>query len=1072
MALDSHVVSVSLAQGEDTKTDPKQVVIGKLLLLRNGRFITAKSLRKRNGYAALGIGLQGSTGVGEGSPSFPSLSACAAFKSELLGFTGASLYSYSPVTTQWTSKGYAVSTDLSVFPVIRNAYNQTICDSAFHSIGIKAFIWEDSRGGIRYSVLDSNTNEYYQQDVLIDSTADRPKVFVLGNYFVFFYHDAGTTNLKYATLSITSPGSTLTFSNYTTAILNAAPNYDGAVMNNTLYIAWNNTTGGGGVSIRSMGRTLALSSTLSVAGESATNCLGVFCDLVLFQVWVTYNDNTNQRAFITTYDLSTTLVHAAFTVEAAAANACTGFAASGAATIYYQVTASPTYNTLIRQNTATNAAVVGSASILIRSVGLFSKPISYNSNHYIMVIYDSQVQPMYFVIDTTAMVITKIADGVGGGLPTRAQLVETYEIETASYGFSYLQKDLLTTVGGVGTGQPGTVNLYNQTGVMAGTIDFTSQNSFLKTTIGNNLLFTGGILQQYDGVSVVEQGFHLFPEAPTISVTSTTGALAAGTYQWCVLYEWVDNYGQIHRSAPSIPVSVVVGTGGSLTFTADLVDTSATITNVSAVTNLYVGQVITGTGIPASTYIVSIGTTTLVMSNAATATNNTVTVTTIYTNSISSAIPTLRVTAKKPPVRTPISVVQYRTQANQTIFYRSSSVTSPMVNDTTANTVTIVDRTSDISLAQNELLYTTGQVIENIAPPAVSLVTTYNNRAMAVTSEDRLTFWYSKEIQTNVPVQFTDLFTQTVDARIAEITAHSQMDDKYIQFGPTSIYYMTGQGPSNTGSQNDFSASQLITTDVGCTNPRSVVTMPLGLMFQSGKGIYLLNRGLGTEYIGADVEYYNDTEVTSATLIPNTNEVRFTTNTGVTLTYDYFFKQWTVDEIQYGIDACIFQNVFTYANPNGTMFQETVGEYLDSGSFFPMKIWSSWLSFAQLQGFQRVWSLNVLGAYESPHKLMVRLAYDFNPGPTQEDLIDATTIISTPDYGDDATYGLTTPYGGNGMPYQFRIQPNQQKCQTMQVQLEDVQIEDFGEGMRLSALTFEIGVKKGTYKSGATSTFS
>lgn len=1070
MALDSRVIAVSLAQGLDTKTDPKQVVIGKLLLLQNGRFLTSKSLRKRNGYEALGIGIEGSTPVSEGSPSLPALTASGAFKNELLGFTGSSVYSYSPTTTRWSNKGSAVSTDLSVFPVIRNAYNQSLCDSAYHTIGIKAFIWEDSRGGVRYSVLDSNTNEFFQQDVLIDSSGDRPKVFVIGNYFVFFYHDAASTNLKYATLPITAPSTTLTFSNFATTILNAAPNYDGCVMNNKLYVAWNNTTVG--ISARWISTNLTLGTVLTVAAEVATNCIGVMCDPTLFQVWVTYNDNTNQRAFVADLDLSTTLVQAAFTVEAQTANNCTGYVDDGDAVIYYQVTATPTYNTLIRQNTATNAGVAGTASVFLRSVGLFSKPLLYNERYYLGVTYDSQVQPMYFIVDTNAMVITKFADGVGGGLTARSQLVESYEIADGTYGFSYLQKDLLTTTGGVGSGQVGTVNLYNQTGVMSGEISFTSLNTFLKATLGNNLLFTGGILQMYDGVSVVEQGFHLFPEAPTATNTATGGVLGAGTYQWVALYEWVDNFGQIHRSAPSIPISATLAAGTTLNFTADTTNGSATLTNVSSIAGLFVGQVISGAGITAGTYIVSIGVTTLVMSAAATATAAGVTVSTTYTNSESVAIPTLRVTEKKANTRAPISVVLYRTTNGGTIFYRTSSVSSPTVNSTTANTVTIVDATTDISLVGNEILYTTGGVIENIAPPAISLVTTYGNRAMGVMSEDRLTFWYSKQVSPNIPVQFTDAFTVTVDARIGEITAHSQMDDKYILFGPTSIYYMTGQGPADTGSQNDFSIPQLITTDVGCENPRSVVTMPLGLMFQSGKGIYLLNRGLGTEYIGADVEAYNDTEITGAVLVPNTNEVRFTTNTGVTLVYDYLFKQWAVDQTQYGVDATIFQNLFTYANPNGTMYQETVGEYLDSGYFYPMKIWTSWLSFANIQGFQRVWQANILGEYESPHQLQVKVAYDFNPAPTQEELIDATDIIGTPNYGDDAEYGDTTPYGGSGMPYQFRIYPNQQKCQAIQLQIEDVQTEDFGEGFRISALTFEVGVKRGTYKSGATTTFS
>lgn len=1075
MALEERILTVSFAQGVDTKTDPKQVLPGKLLQLVNGRFITSQSIRKRNGTQALGSGIQGSTPVSGGAPSLSALSACASFKNELLGFTGNELYSYSPTTTMWSDKGAATSNELSVFPVIRNAYSQTLGDSAYLS-GIIASVWEDSRGGIRYSVQDATTLEYYQQDVSIaSSNATRPKVFALGNNFIFLYHNTGTTNLKYAVLSVASPSSTLSFSNYATTILNAAPNYDGVVMNDTLYLAWNGT--GGTVKAKSLNRTAsAFSSELSVAGEAATNCIGIFVDPILFQIWVTYNDNTNQRAFVATQFLSTTLVRNPFTIEAQAAVNCTGYSqSSGNATIYYQVSAVATYNTYIRVNTATNAGVAGTAADFLRSVGLFTKPFAYNSVVYLGITYDSQVQPMYFVVDTTGRVVSKLADGVGGGLTTKAQLSDVSTISSGIFGFAYLQKDLLTTTGGTITNASGTVNLYNQTGIQFGQIDFTSQTAFLKTSIGNNLLFTGGILNSYDGVSVVEQGFHLFPEAVSVTNTTSGGALVAGTYQYSAVYEWVDNFGQINRSAPSIPTTIVVPAGSSLTFTADSTAGSTTLANVSSVTGLFVGQVITdstsGGNLTAGTYITAVGTTTITLSAAAAGTRVGDTYATVYTNSEAITVPTLRVTQKKSP-RAPISVVLYRTQASGTIFYRVSSVSSPTVNTTTADIVSFTDHVSDISLVGNEILYTTGGEIENIAPPAISLIATYGNRAMAVTSEDPLTFWYSKELIPGTPPQFSDQFTQTVDSRIVEITAISQLDDKFIQFGPNSIYYMTGSGPTSTGTQNDFSQSLLITSDVGCTNPRSVVTMPLGLMFQSGKGIYLLTRGLESVYIGADVEAYNDYSITGAVLIPNTNEVRFTTSNGVTLTYDYFFKQWVVDEVQYGADACIFQNLFTYANPNGTMFQETVGSYTDNSNFYPLRIWTSWLSFAGLQGFQRVWQFLLLGSYKSPHTLQVRLAYDFMVSAIQEESIDATTLLGTGVYGSDATYGDTTPYGGNGSFYQFRITPNQQKCQAIQVQIEDVQTSDYGEGFSLSALSFMLGVKQGQYKSSSAVTFS
>jgi hypothetical protein len=67
---------------------------------------------------------------------------------------------------------------------------------------------------------------------------------------------------------------------------------------------------------------------------------------------------------------------------------------------------------------------------------------------------------------------------------------------------------------------------------------------------------------------------------------------------------------------------------GSPTFTGDTTNTTAVVTNVSSTSGLYVGQAISGTGIPASTRIQSIDSATqITMTANATATNATVTIT-------------------------------------------------------------------------------------------------------------------------------------------------------------------------------------------------------------------------------------------------------------------------------------------------------------------------------------------------------------------------------------------------------------------------------------------------------------
>jgi hypothetical protein len=91
-------------------------------------------------------------------------------------------------------------------------------------------------------------------------------------------------------------------------------------------------------------------------------------------------------------------------------------------------------------------------------------------------------------------------------------------------------------------------------------------NPPIYSQIGETTYLAGGSLTAFDGVNVTEHGFPLFPEGVQITVNGAgTGAMSAGVHQVVFVYEWVDNAGQRHQSAPSPAVSVTVLATGSLT---------------------------------------------------------------------------------------------------------------------------------------------------------------------------------------------------------------------------------------------------------------------------------------------------------------------------------------------------------------------------------------------------------------------------------------------------------------------------------------------------------------------------
>src|SRR5208282_4405532 len=105
---------------------------------------------------------------------------------------------------------------------------------------------------------------------------------------------------------------------------------------------------------------------------------------------------------------------------------------------------------------------------------------------------------------------------------------------------------------------------------------------------------------------------------------------------------------------------------------------------------------------------------------------------------------------------------------------------------------------------------------------------------------------------------------------------------------------------------------QFIPSDTGCVNSKSVILFPDGILFKSLKGIYILTRGLAIGYFAPEVEAYNSQDIQSAVLTGGRNQIRFLTSSGLSLLYDYVFKQWSVFTNHTGLSADIWQGSYVY----------------------------------------------------------------------------------------------------------------------------------------------------------------
>ena len=420
-----------------------------------------------------------------------------------------------------------------------------------------------------------------------------------------------------------------------------------------------------------------------------------------------------------------------------------------------------------------------------------------------------------------------------------------------------------------------------------------------------------------------------------------------------------------------------------------------------------------------------------------------------------------------------VEIEVYRTEVNGTVFYKhKAGVLDIIVNDPTTTSQYFTDTISDADLISNEALYTTGGVLDNISAESSKYITSYKNRIFLI-SADGTYLQYSKIRQQNGPVEFNDALKIKLDNRGGKATALAVMDDHLIIFKENAIFTISGDGPNDLGEQDDFRLPFLSTSDTGCLDLNSVAISPMGVMFKSRKGIYLLGRDFNVKYIGAAVEAYNSITITSATLVPKTNQIRFTTSSDEALVYDYFHDMWSTFSNINAIDATVYKSQYTFARTNADIMQETEGVFTDAGSFIPMTLASAWISFggatangaiaAGLQGFERFYKMLILGTYKNSCKFKVSLGFDFNSAYVSETTINAGTILDTPVYG-TGTYGSGTPYGGEDPLFQWRIFPARQKCETFRFKIEDINSGVPGESFSISNFAAEVGLKSGLYK--------
>jgi len=416
----------------------------------------------------------------------------------------------------------------------------------------------------------------------------------------------------------------------------------------------------------------------------------------------------------------------------------------------------------------------------------------------------------------------------------------------------------------------------------------------------------------------------------------------------------------------------------------------------------------------------------------------------------------------------------FRTTANGTVPQRLTEEPTYNLSPCTysASSLVFVDTRADaaidpnsITLASRPPIYTTGGVLDDFTAPANLTMFGHVDRIFVLSCDQRR-WWFSKTFQDDLGVA-PGFHPDNTIAFEEDQTCGGSLDEKAIFFSETKINYTLGLGPAPNGQNGEpeFTTPIKLQTDAGCTQARSLVSTPDGLMYRSALGIHLLTRGLEVQWIGRSVQDDLDAfpTITSATLVPYASEIRFTCSDGehgIVLVYNYVEKQWsTAKYLQDAdgngvliVDACMHAGVWTFVASDGRVFKEDTTTYLDDGVYVPDAIETAWISGGGPITYQSVRNFFLVGTSHTDHALTVDVGFDSEQGYVQSRLFPARSGVTEVSDLEDLQISIGTRRKCGSI--RFRIRSS--------MPLAAGSVLGNGRGPSFQTMGIEVGIKQGS----------
>lgn len=923
---------------------------------------------------------------------------------ELLVFTKERLYSRNAIDGSWTERGTHLAVEIDEQPRFDNPDDQYLADKAELN-NLVFYTWYDSAtSSVWAAVADKATGS----PVLAPASFtgyERPRVIAAGNRFLLLMSATGLNKLVVRSYPITTSinfgvgdhtvGTAGTFDTYYDVIKDVSGNTAicvQAIVGGASYtISHINSTGSIGSNIskaRACSGPITVSqspdgNTVQVIRANAANIQGD----KLQNATAAFADVTTGQA-VGTVDsggVPRQLTCAHRSVTDSGAYRCYAFWSD------IESVSLGWTGRFVKYNYVDTAGTLGTQAVFKYSMELASRAFDYSGQVYFWGVFGEDsyttvgagtanfaiaLQNTYLLYRDDGFLAAKAAPGTAAGFVGANGILPGVQLTSGTTGFSWCGGRRYV----INMGGNSHTNYANRAPLDIA-FSFDSNKARRVARLGSTLYIACGEgILQYDGEKLTECGFHVYPWLFT-AVPGAAGAIVDGTYAYKCTWGYQNAAGDRERST-SVAVVEAAMTGGPKKMTL-------------------VARTLTHT----------------------------------HKTTVEPAVEVWR-TAVTPTAEAPFFLTTSKDPGNSTNPNRYLANGS-----TTYQTSSLSDNFTDAVLTLLEIHPENGGVLESLSPPPCKIVVANDTRLfLAGVSGSPNRIWYSKLRGDGEIAAFNDALTVDVPANTGPVTAMGFLNETLIVFTETGTYALAGDGYDNVGNGQNYGPARLLASDVGAIDQEAVTLTAEGLLFKSGKGWYLLNRGWAATYIGNAVSDYDSEIVRSIHALDSKHEIRCLTESRM-LVLDTLVNQWAEWTIPDGDHATVYQGTYYYTDGANLWQEQTEFASLSYG----LDIETAWIKLNDLQGAGRVRAIQILGEYRSIHNLRIRIAYNYD-----------TTWV-------DDKYWVPSPTTVGG-PLQVRHGPSRQNVESIKIRLTAVNNIDTdasppGEALKLTGLALEVGVK-------------